>query len=134
MAVLAIDYGRKRIGLALSRASLLADRYSTLDNDRLFFDQLRKIIKTEEVETVLLGVPKDLDGKTSSLEPEIHKLAEKIERELEIPVVFIDEAFTSEQAKLNLKDEGLRADKVKSVLDQESARIILEEYIRSQAK
>ena len=131
MSILAIDYGRRKIGLALSRANFVASRYKTLLKNPNIFDDLQKIIKKEDIESIVFGLPKGLDGKTGTLEKEAKKFAEKIEKKSNLPVIYVDEGFTSEQAMQNLKSEVMPLQKSKLLVDQESARIILEEYLSS---
>jgi len=132
MAILAIDYGCRKIGLALSRANFVAWRYKTLLKDKLIFVNLKKIKEKENIDTVIFGLPRGLDGKTGTIEREAKRFASKLEKQFDLPIIFIDEGFTSEQAIQNLKSEGIPLKKSKLIVDQEAARIILEEYLSTQ--
>ncbi|MFH1749678.1 MAG: Holliday junction resolvase RuvX [bacterium] len=131
MAVLAIDYGRRKIGLALSRANFVASRYKTLLKSSSIFDEIKEIIKKEKIYTIVFGLPRGLDGKVGTLENEAKKFASKIEKQFDLPIIYVDEGFTSEQAMQNLKSEGIPFKKSKLIVDQEAARIILEEYLNT---
>ncbi len=132
MAVLAIDYGRRRIGLALSRTNFVATRYKTLLKDRDILEQIKDIIEKEAIQRIVFGLPKGLDGKLGTLEKEAKEFATKIEQLFDLPIIYVDESFTSEQAKENLKSNGIDLKKNKSLVDQEAARIILEEFLNTQ--
>ena len=131
MSILAIDYGRRRIGLALSRANFLATRYKTLLKNKQLLNDFQKIIHKENIDLLVFGIPKGLGGKKGTLEDEAQKFAQNLEKTLNLPIVLIDEGFTSEQALQNLKEEGLPLAKSKLLVDHEAAKIILEEYLNS---
>ena len=65
-------------------------------------------------------------------EEEAKKFAEELEKKSGLPIIFVDESFTSEEAMRNLKEQGISLEKSKLLVDQEAARIILEEYLNSQ--
>ena len=131
MSILAIDYGRKKLGLALSRANFLASRYSTLAKNQAVFVNLQKIRKLEKFDLIVFGLPKGLDGRKGTLEAEARKFSQILEQKLKIPIIFVDESFSSEEAMRNLKMEGLNLEKSRKLVDQEAAKIILEEYLNS---
>lgn len=131
MSILAIDYGRRKIGLALSRANFLAQRYRTLFKDKEIFSNIKKIKEKEDIDTLIFGLPRGLEGRQGTLENEAKKFAENLEQELKLPIIFVDEAFTSEEAMQNLKNQGLSLEKSKLLIDQEAARIILDEYLNT---
>jgi putative Holliday junction resolvase len=125
--ILGIDYGGKRIGLALSDPEeKLARRFITLINSSEVISDLEKIIAGEKVEKVVVGLPVGFSGEseqTRKVEGFIGILRESIK----IPVVKVNEVLTSKMAEENLRNVGVRD--IKEVLDQEAARIILQDYL-----
>lgn len=125
--ILAIDYGRSKVGLAMGEVSVrIAFAYKTLPNDNNFFDNLTKIIAKEEIKKIVIGLPGHNNFKNSAETQAIKKLGEKIESELNLPVEYHEEMFTTQMARNNLKETGMK--NLEQSDDQESARIILESW------
>ena len=125
--ILAIDYGRSKVGLAMGEMAVkIAFVYKTLPNNDNFFAELSKIIDKEEIKKVIIGLPGHNKFKDSIEAQEIKKLGEKIEAELKLPVEYQEEMFTSEMARNNLKETGMK--NLEQHDDEESARIILESW------
>lgn len=120
---LAIDYGQRKIGLAFSPGGKLAFRLKTLKNDRFFLSALLNLVKEQEIEKIIIGLPRRTDGKPDLKIESIKKFKQKIEEECEgVFVVFFDEMFSSKEAQRNLI-------KNKKDDDAEAARIILQSYL-----
>ncbi len=82
--ILAIDYGEKRIGLALSDPMMtFAYAFQTLNNDPNLLNNLKKIISEKNIEKIVLGLPYQDDGKLSSNGKEILKFKEKLEKKIQ---------------------------------------------------
>lgn len=132
MRTLGIDYGTKRVGLALSDGlGLLAHPYATLDKTlrkRLFADLL-EIISREKVGAVVLGLPLDLDGRETQTSRQVRNFAASLARRVDIPIHFQNEAFSSSAAEDQLRESGRRGGKIRSALDQQAAVIILTDYL-----
>ncbi|WP_045219626.1 Holliday junction resolvase RuvX [Desulfonatronum thioautotrophicum] len=132
MRVLGIDYGTKRVGLALSDGlGLLAYPYATLERttrERLFAELLT-IVAKEDVRTIVLGLPKSLNGEETETTRQVRNFAQSLRRRTDLPVVFQDEAFSSQEAERQLRAGGRRGRKVTSVLDQQAAVVILSDYL-----
>lgn len=130
----AIDYGTKKTGLAVSDPlQIIATGLDTIPTDQLltFIDQY---MQTEEVETIVLGEPLYPDGNPA----QIHHLVVGLKRKLEklypkIPVIFQDERYTSEEAKIIIRNSGVKKKKRrdKSLVDKVSAILILQDYMES---
>ncbi len=126
--ILAIDYGSSKVGLAMGEVSVkIAFAYKTLPNDKNFWDKLIKIIAKEEIKKVIIGLPGHNNFKDSAEVEAIKKLGEKIETELKLPVEYHEEMFTTQMARNNLKETGMK--NLAQLDDQESARIILESWM-----
>lgn len=104
----------------------IAFAYKNLSNDNNFFDNLTKIIAEEEIKKIIIGLPGHNNFKKSMEIQEIKKLGEKIESELNLPVEYHEEMFTTQMARNNLKEMGMK--NLEQSDDQESARIILESW------
>ncbi|SDB17727.1 putative holliday junction resolvase [Desulfonatronum thiosulfatophilum] len=132
MRLLGIDYGTKRVGLALSDGlGLLAHPYATLEKttrDRLFADLLA-IIAKEDVGAVVLGLPQSLSGEDTDTTRQVRNFAQSLRRRTAIPVYFQNEAFSSREAESQLWQSGRRGRKLRPVLDRQSAVIILNDYL-----
>ncbi|PQB04720.1 Holliday junction resolvase RuvX [Aureitalea marina] len=130
--VLAIDYGRKRTGLAVTDPlQLIASGLTTVPTAELFAF-VEEYIKQEEVELILVGEPKQRDGSASDIEERIAKFVRRLRQEIpQIPVERADERFTSKMAFQAMIDGGLRKKKRadKGLVDKVSATIILQDYL-----
>lgn len=95
--VLGIDYGTKKIGIALSdEGKRLAFPKTVHPNSWEYFSiYLRDLIVKEDIDEIVVGLPSMLDGKDSELTPEVKDFAEKINNFTKMPVYFENEAFTS---------------------------------------
>ncbi len=130
--ILAIDYGKKRTGIAVTdEFQLIASGLTTVSTNKLF-DFLQEYISNEQVELFLVGEPKQMDNSASESEaliiPFIKKLKELFS---EIPIQRIDERFTSKMAFQTMIDSGLKKKQRqnKALVDEISATIILQSYL-----
>ena len=131
--ILSIDFGMKRIGLALSDPlKIFAYPFKTLKNDSSFFNELTKLIKDQKIDKVILGIPDEGNESTNEVRKKIISLKNKIEK-LGIEVITMDEGFTSLMAKERVIESVSKKTKRrdKGLLDRHSAAIILQEYIDS---
>ena len=121
MKTLGVDWGEKRIGLALAEGSF-AESYGVVSS----YEDLKDLIKSLEIEKVILGLPEGMH------ENKVRKLGEKIEQELNIPVVLRSEVLTSRLAQEKLIQAGKKK-KDRRELDAASAALLLQEYLDDQA-
>lgn len=132
MAVmLGIDYGEKRIGLALSDPQeKLARRFLTLKNKGCSstIKELKKIIETEKVEKIVIGIPVGFSGESEQTRT-VKNFISFIEKNINLPLETMNEVLTSRMAQENLIKAGMK--NIKEALDQEAARIILQDYLGS---
>lgn len=131
--ILAIDYGQKRIGLALSdELQLTAKPFQTLvrTNRRNDLRRLREIARRNEVRRIVVGHPVHLDGAASDMSEEARRFARRIEKELGVPVELADERLTSWEAH-ELRAASPR--KNRRGLDEMAAAIILRDYLARHA-
>jgi putative Holliday junction resolvase len=130
--IVAIDYGKKRTGIAVTdELQLIASGLLTVNTpDLLPF--LKDYLNKENVELILVGQPKKLNNSFSDIEPEIKKLVIKLEQQFpNIEIKRIDERFTSKMAFQTMIDSGLKKKqrRNKALLDEISATIILQSYL-----
>ena len=130
--LLAIDYGTKRTGIAVTdEMQLIASGLTTVATETLL-PFLKKYFTEEKVELVIFGEPKQKDGSHSSVEGDIKKFIQKFSEEF--PVMKfdrMDERFTSKMAFQTMIDSGLKKKqrKNKGLIDEISATIILQDYL-----
>ena len=132
--ILAIDYGEKRIGLAVTDdMKMIAFGLTTVATAEIF-EYLADYISKEKVETIVVGEPKQMDNTASESEvhiaPFLVKLAEKFPT---IPIKRHDERFTSKMAFQTMIDSGLKKKqrKNKALIDEISATIILQDFLKT---
>ncbi len=130
--ILAIDYGGKRCGIAVTDESqIIASGLTTIDTQKLL-EWLKAYVSEEEVELFIIGEPKRLHGESSESEKLIQLFLEKLSKTIpDIPVKRIDERFTSKIAFNTMIASGISKKKRqnKALVDQISATIILQDYL-----
>ncbi len=111
MKILAIDYGEKWIGLAISDdGRKLAFPYKTLENDRKVFSVLDEIVKKEEIYKIVIGLPLNKQMKPTQQTIETENWASELIKKVEFPIDFENEIFTSKAAdKLGAKNQHAAA-------------------------
>ena len=132
--ILAIDYGMKRTGIAVTdELQIIASGLTTVvTKDLLAF--LKDYISNEQVELFLVGQPKQMDNTPSESEALIVPFLNKLQIEFpKIPMLRIDERFTSKMAFQTMIDSGLNKNKRKNkaLIDEISATLILQSYLYS---
>jgi len=129
--ILALDFGTKRTGIAVTdELQLIASGLTTVNTTDLL-DFLKKYFSEENVELILLGEPKRMNNEASHVETEILKFRESLEKITTIPIKRVDERFTSKMAAQTMLYSGLKKKqrKNKALLDEISATIILQTYL-----
>ncbi len=133
--ILAIDYGLKRTGIAVTdELQIIASGLTTVNTAELF-TFLKKYISTENVEVILVGKPKQMDNTDSDSESLIQPFLKKLANNFpNIPVKRVDERFTSKMAFQTMIDSGLKKKqrRNKGLVDEISATIILQSYLYNQ--
>jgi len=131
---MAFDYGTKRIGIAVTDPlQIIATALTTLHPNEII-EFIKNYIQTEPVEKFIVGSPLQMDGTPSQSAPHVKGFIRNLRRTFpEIPIVTIDERFTSKMASSVIAQSGLKKDKKhqKSLVDQISAVIILQSYMES---
>ncbi|MBN2891820.1 MAG: Holliday junction resolvase RuvX [Bacteroidales bacterium] len=134
MRILAIDYGKKRTGIAVTDPlQIIAHALETVETNVLM-TYLEKYLTTEEVEEIVVGHPKHADNTDADIFPEIKNFVNKLKNKFpKIKYTFWDERFTSKMAAKVLIDAGYKKKdrQKKGNLDKIAATIILQEYLQS---
>jgi putative Holliday junction resolvase len=130
--ILAIDYGQKRTGIAVTdELQIIASGLSTIPSETVF-DFLKSYFSKENVSKVLIGDPIQMNGQPSQSAELIHKFANQFVQQFpNIQVVRVDERFTSKMAFQSMIDSGLnkKQRQNKALLDEISATIMLQDYL-----
>lgn len=130
--ILAIDYGEKRTGIAITDdLQIIASGLTTVDTKKIF-SFLTEYLKNENVELFVVGEPKQLNNTESESEQFIKPFILKLSTTFpKIPIKRIDERFTSKMAFQSMIDSGLKKKQRqnKALIDEISATIILQSYL-----
>jgi len=129
-----IDYGSKRVGIALCDPLLtFAYSFKTLENGNNFLKELKSIIEEKNVVKIILGLPSESYHASKILAEEVRKLKRTLETKFSLEVILWDEEFTSILAKQQVLDsvKSKKKRKDKGLIDRNSAAIILQEYLNS---
>lgn len=141
MRVLGIDYGARRIGLALSDATatlaspwrLIERPASSQDTVTLLVREIRQLIEGDDgLGAVVVGWPRRLDGSPSHQTGDVESLARALEQQLEIPVILQDERLSSHEADARLASSERDWRRRKKKLDAAAAAIVLQDYLDEQ--
>lgn len=145
-SILAIDYGRARIGLALAEEhARLARPLATLDrvNRNEDMRRLREIAREHGVKQIVVGLPLRLDGARGEMADEAARFAQRVRKQIGLPVELVDERLTSWEAERLLEEQQGRTihsnagkkrkkEDPKATVDAVAAAVILKEYLERQ--
>jgi len=132
--LLAIDYGTKRTGIAVTDEFQIIASGLTTVNTKELLAFLKDYTTKEKVELFVIGEPKQMNNKVSESEADILSFIEKLKKAIpDIPIARVDERFTSKMAFQTMIDSGLKKNqrKNKALVDEISATIILQSYMSS---
>lgn len=132
--ILAIDYGKKRTGIAVTDPlKIIANGLTTVDTQQLF-DFLKNYISKEEVEKIIIGLPYQLDGSPTDATPSVLHCIRRLKNTFPtIPIVPVDEQFSSKMASRAMVDMGMKKKdrQKKELIDEIAATILLQEYMQT---
>ena len=123
---LGIDYGQKRIGLALGDANTkIAKSFKIIHK----INELNDIVPAKEIDAFVVGWPLESDGTEGNTCTQVKLFCERLKEKFNLPIYLIDERLSSKKAENYLRDTlFMRPDKRKNILDAESARLILQSF------
>jgi putative pre-16S rRNA nuclease len=141
--ILALDYGRARIGMAIANAEMgLAEPLGTLDriNRNEDMRRLRALVKEHDVRQIVVGLPLRLDGTHGDMAEEAARFGQRVHKQLGLPVEMVDERLTSWEAERLLEEQQGRTihapsskkrkkENEKASVDAMAAALILKEYL-----
>lgn len=131
--IMALDYGRKRTGIAVSDPlQLIAGGLATVRSCDLL-DFVTDYVSRENVERIVIGQPKQMNGQPSENMKYITPFVKRLKEKVSVPVEFFDERFTSVLAHKTMLEGGLKKTdrQNKALVDEISAVIILQSYMES---
>ena len=132
MRKMALDYGEVRIGIAFSdMLNIIANGYETYTRRDLQtdLDYLVNLAKEKQVDTIILGLPINMDGSEGERAEATRAFGEKLQTISGLTVKYLDERLTSASAERLLIEADMRREKRKQVIDKVSATIILQNYL-----
>ena len=128
---LGIDFGEKRVGLALSdKLNIIASPYKTIQyvSETELINQIKKIVIEKEIGIFVIGLPLNMKGQDSAQTKKVRSF-KKLLSKLELPIVYEDERFSSIIAKNSLVLQNVKTGHNKSEIDRTAAAIILQQYL-----
>ena len=132
MRILALDHGSKRIGVAVSdETKTIAQplEYILTEPFADFLERLKKILAEKEIDLLILGLPRNMDGSYGPAAQKVETFAAALKFAITIPIKFLDERLTSSQANKILIQGGVRRNKRKEKVDKMAAAILLQSYL-----
>ena len=132
MRILAIDHGSKRIGIAVSdELKMIAQPLEFIPAAPFpaFLARLNELINEKEVEMIIIGMPRNMDGSYGPAAQKVQDFVEALKSLVSVPVKLWDERLTSAQANRVLIQGNVRRDKRKEKVDAMAAAILLQSYL-----
>ena len=130
--LLAIDYGEKRLGLAISDPNQIISKplkTIILSDSQYIYKELEKIISDYEIQKLIIGLPLGMDGKKTQQTSKVEAFKEDFQNKISIPVILFDERLSSVSAKKSLISQGIKTGHNKSKIDQTAAAIFLQHFL-----
>ena len=130
--VMGLDFGQARIGVAISdELGLLAHPFETIPAARLdaAAKRIAQIAREKDVERVILGLPRHMNGELGTAAAAAEAFAEKLRPLLNCPVTMWDERLTTTAANRALRDAGQKTRQTRGIVDQVAAQMILQGYL-----
>src|SRR5438093_13595388 len=133
--ILALDFGRARIGTALSdELQALAHPLETIPANEKAPSRIAEIVREKKVDHVVTGLPRQMNGQIGAAATEVLQFVEKLRAILPCPVVTWDERLTTVAAHRALRDAGKKTRHTRGYVDQVAAQMILQGYLDRRAE
>src|SRR5262245_41578960 len=132
--IMALDLGRKRVGVAISDAlSISVRRLDPLkrSNWKQLLGEVLSLTRRFDARTLVIGLPLNLDGTSGAAADKAKQAAKNFARSLKLPVFLQDERLTTVEAQANLRNAGYSKAEINNLVDSESAAIILRDFLES---
>jgi len=128
--ILGIDFGRARIGLAISdELGLLAHPLETIPANKDSVQRIAAIVHYRKIDKVVIGIPRQMSGEIGIAANEALEFADKLRAQLHCPVETWDERLTTVAANRALRDAGKKTRQTRKFVDQVAAQMILQSYL-----
>jgi putative holliday junction resolvase len=130
--IMAIDYGEKRVGIAISdELCRIAQGHSVIDGENKDFliDSISKLILEYGIKKIVIGLPRNMDGSYGFQSQKVLDFKDLLVAKISKPVELLDERLTTVQAKKISHQQGMKKGKRKNLMDIISAALILENYL-----
>ena len=135
MRILALDVGETRIGIAMSDpVGLIATPISTLkrQNENTDIDEILRFVTEHNVGEIVVGLPISLSGRKGHQAQKTLSFTKVLDRKTKIPIVLVDERFSTVVAKRSLRELGVKPSQTKAHVDAAAAAVILQSHLESQ--
>ena len=130
--IIGIDHGAVRVGIAISDPmQIIARPYKVIINNDGLLDEITSIIKKENIGKIIIGLPLNLAGEDTQKTKEVRNFAEKLKKDISIPVILWDERYTTVEANEALQEMGYNIHESKEVIDKVAASLILRNYLEN---
>ena len=129
---LALDVGRKRIGVAgCDRTGLIATGLTTIERTSFERDveQIRQLVRQRQINVLVVGLPYSMDGSLGFQARQVKKFAYRVGKALELPIEYVDERLTSYQAEQLIIAEKRSPSRNKGLIDRKAASLILQRWL-----
>jgi putative Holliday junction resolvase len=132
MRILALDHGTRRIGVAVSdELKVIAQPLEFIPAEPYadFVERLKTILREKEVDLILIGMPRNMDGSYGSAALKVREFVAVLKDKIAVPIRMWDERLTTAQAQRYLIEGGVRREKRKEKVDKTAAAILLQSYL-----
>lgn len=128
--ILGIDFGRARIGVAISdELRLLAHPLETIRNDKGALAKIAELVRSRKIDKVIVGVPRHMSGEVGESANAALEFVERLQSRLTCPIETSDERLTTVAAERALRESGRKTRNTRHVVDQVAAQMILQTYL-----
>lgn len=131
---LAIDYGLKRTGIAVSDPEgwmAFPRRTVRMSTRRAFFAELEALVAAERPDALVVGLPLLPDGGESLMTRQARHFTDSLARRVDLPIYWMPEMYSSHEAECDLREAGRRESDLRAVVDQQAAVCILESFLNT---
>lgn len=132
MRIMALDYGTRRVGVAVSDELGMLARplgYLPAEPRERFLEELRRLVREQGVQRIIVGVPRNMDGTYGPAAAKVRAWMEELRQVLDVPLVPWDERLTTVQAQRLLHEAGRNTRKQRARIDSSAAAVLLQSYL-----
>lgn len=129
---LGVDFGTKRVGLAISDSLGMTARPLSVVPRASAVDEVVILVNEQDIGTIVVGLPTGLSGGEGMSATEARKLADELGSATGVDIVLLDERFTSRLAEVALLESGMKRRRRRETVDKVAAAIILQDYLDRQ--